>query len=500
MILNQNYARFLVLHREIIRLEEVAALLSWDQATYMPKGAAANRAEHLSVLSAHIHRIRIESTYAGLVNEVSVATDLTDEEQTQVRLAKRDLDKAVKLPTRLVEALARAASLGKEAWLAARKENQWSLFQENLRELIALQKEVGTCLGFPKDPYTALLDEYEPGLTQAHLNGLFGPLRERLATLVRKLTKRPLTVRQDIFNHEFPESAQLALCTFMSAEMGLPEERTRLDKSAHPFCTSFSLNDVRRTVRFRQNNPFSGLFAVMHENGHALYEMGFDLRLDGTPAGSAVSLGIHESQSRLWENMIGRTLAFFETYHAILSDIFGSVMTGYSPAKLYALAAEVKPSLIRVEADEVTYNLHILLRYDLEQRLFNGSLTVEDLPEAWNNEMESLFGICPTKVTEGALQDIHWCLGSFGYFPTYTLGNLYAAQFRWAIERELGSFSDMIRDRRFSEIRGWLNRNVHCFGRLKSADQVVKDATGEGLNPDYFFKYLEEKYTTLYGV
>ncbi|MBL8027558.1 MAG: carboxypeptidase M32, partial [Fibrobacteres bacterium] len=427
-----------------------------------------------------------------LVNDSSLSAT----QQLQVREAKRELDRSTKLPEKLVSEFSRATSLAHADWIKARETENWNLFKAPLQTIVNLSKEAAAYLGFEKDPYAERLDAFEPGCTTAQLDAVFTPLKKTLPEMVRKCIEKKRPLKREFYNNEFPVAGQEALCQFISKEMGLPETRSRMDISVHPFCTSFGLNDVRRTLRYHPNMPAQSLYSIMHENGHALYELGISQDLANTPCGSAVSLGIHESQSRLWENIIGRNFAFVETYFNEFKRFWGKGAESLSPPELYALITEVAPSYIRVEADELTYNLHIILRYELEKAIFDGSLSLDDLPEAWNTKFEEYFGLKVDKPSNGVLQDVHWSFGMFGYFPTYTLGNLYSAQLAHALEKKVAPIETLIREKRLSEVRTWLLENVHSFGKLKTAEQIAVDATGEKLNALYFERYLNKKYSS----
>ena len=497
--MNANYAAFLDKYREIARLDEIASLLSWDQETCMPRGAIRDRADQSAVLASLLHRKATDPAYAGLVAELSLDDSLSPEEKIQVREARRDLDKAVKIPPSLVETLSKTSSLAQEAWVRSRAQNDYGLFKGYLEKLIGLKKQEAACLGFEKNPYAAFLDDYEPGMTEEKLEAVFKPLKETLPALVRKAAAGSVKFRKDLFTRSFPVSRQETLNHFISEEMGIPADRSRMDVSAHPFCSSSSMNDVRRTVRYNDHFPFRSLYAAMHEGGHALYDLNLHPCLACTPCGRAVSLGVHESQSRLWENVIGRSRAFFKAYFPRMRSIFAPCLDDATEDDLYALSNEVAPSFIRVEADEATYNLHIILRFDIERAIFSGRLAVDDLPGAWNAAFEQYLGIKVDTLGNGMLQDVHWSLASFGYFPTYTLGNLIAAQLKYALEKQLGPIREIIEKRRLGEVRNWLNENIHRHGRLKNAEEIVRDSTGGPLNPGFFDQYLREKYGELYG-
>ncbi|OGJ93415.1 MAG: hypothetical protein A2350_12985 [Candidatus Raymondbacteria bacterium RifOxyB12_full_50_8] len=498
--MNPQYAEFLAAYRVIARLAEVGALLSWDQETCMPPNAVSDRAEQGSTIATEIHAKITDPAFAGLVNGLLQDASLSDEERVNVREAKRDIDKAINVPVSLVERLSQAATFAHEAWKKARAAGDFSLFKDHLQLLIDLKKEEAVCMGHGNRPYACFLDDHEPGCTEAELDRLFTPLRERLPPLIREITRVKRRLRKGFYSHDFSEAAQKGLCEYISDEMGVPRDRSRLDTAVHPFSTSFGQNDVRRTVRYKTNNPFESLYSAMHENGHALYDLNIAPALAQTPAGSAISLGIHESQSRFWENIVGRSRAFFEAYLPDMRRFFKKQLNGLGPADLYALANEVKVSYIRTEADEVTYNMHVILRYDIERALFDGSLALKDAPAEWNRLFEQYLSLKVDRISNGILQDVHWSGASFGYFPTYALGTMAAAQLAAACDKACGGLDTVIREKRLAAIREWLTGNVHRFGRLKTAAQVLRDATGDSLNPEAFFSYIEKKYAGLYGL
>jgi carboxypeptidase Taq len=479
---------------------EVGALAAWDLATYMPKGAIQDRAAQAAVIDAVIHQKMTDGSLVELVNSLAETATLNPHERRNIQEAKRDIDRAVKIPVRLVEALSKGTSLGYAAWVKARQENDYALFKEHLKTLISLRIEEAGHVGYEKNPYAYMLDEFEPGITEADIQEVFDPLKEMLPPLIQEIHDTGKHPKREFYKANFPIQKQDMLCRYIADQMDIPEERSRTDTTVHPFCTAFGLNDVRRCIRYSINNPFESLYSAMHENGHALYELGIDPCLAQTPAGKESSLGIHESQSRLWENIIGRSRAFFNTYMDKFREVFGNAMKGFSVEDLYFLANEVRPSFIRTEADEVTYNMHIVLRFDIERAIFNNTLPAQDIPDAWNAGFEKYFGFKVDCTSHGMLHDVHWSHASFGYFPTYTLGNLYAAQLKGALEKALGPTTDLISRHNLQDIKKWLQENVHRHGRLKTAKELIKDVTREPLNPDYFFNYIKEKFSDLYGL
>ena len=423
--------------RTIHHLTDAAALLSWDQETYMPSGSGQARADQIATLQTLAHDQLVSPDMADLLSHWIDPGNGHIREDTQSSLGPserallgetwRDFHRAQKLPSSFVHRLEQECSLGQQVWEEARQRNDFTLFLPHLRTLVGLKLEETEYLGYDGSPYDALLDTYEPGATVAALRPLFSTLRDQLAGLLAKVMQASVQPDTSFLTQSFHTGRQLEFSRHVLEAMGYQFERGRLDLSAHPFTTSFHPTDVRLTTRVFERDLPSCLFSCIHEGGHGLYDQGLSPDHYGTPLGEPVSLGIHESQSRLWENCIGRSLPFWRHFYPLLQQTFSDQLGSVSLEQFYAAINKVQPSLIRVEADELTYNFHIMLRFEIELDLIEGRLTVEELPAIWNQKMKEYLGVVPDRDADGVLQDVHWSFGAFGYFPTYTLGNIYAS-------------------------------------------------------------------------
>ena len=489
---------------EIRRIQSAASVLSWDQETYMPAGGGAARAEQIATLEGLAHEKlvsqEVETLLADWIDPATgqAAAGWDEPSRSLLRETWRDFSRAKKLPSAFVIRLSRECSLAQQAWVTAREESRFSKFLPSLRTIISLKREEADYLGYRNSPYDALLDTYEPGATIGQLAPLFTELRERLVVLLRKVKASGVAVDDTCLHQRFDQAKQIEFGRLVLVAMGYDFERGRLDLSAHPFTTSFHPTDVRVTTRVFEKDLPSCLFSCIHEGGHGLYDQGLDPRYYGSPLGESVSLGIHESQSRLWENCVGRSRAFWHCFYPILQQTFPQQL-GTVPLDLfYAAINRASPSLIRVEADELTYNLHIMLRVEIEQALIENRVQPDDLPELWNEKMQSYLGIVPEQDAEGVLQDVHWSMGAFGYFPTYTLGNLYAVQFFEQAKQELPQLEEHIAAGQLVPLRRWLEQKIHRWGRMFTPDHLARRVTGKGVSPEPFLHYLEGKYRELY--
>ncbi|MBN1698474.1 MAG: carboxypeptidase M32 [Spirochaetales bacterium] len=491
---------------EITLLIRSRSLLDWDQETYMPEKAIDERARQIALLERLIHE-RITSPETGeLLAKLGVDEEhapgpgvYTDIDAAFLRETSRRYDKAVRLPDSLVSEIALQASLAQARWAVARRESDFSLFAPHLSTLLTLIREKADCLGFRKDRYEPLLDEYEPWLKPEVLDEILEKLKPRLGALLNRITATGKTKTNNFLSREFPVEKQKAFGRFILEKMGFEFERGRLDTSAHPFTTALGSSDIRLTTRYNPRHFSTGCFGIIHECGHGLYDLGFSESLSGTLLENGTSLGIHESQSRLWENIVGRSLPFWQAFYPKLNELFPDVLADVDTDAFYRGINAVEPSLIRVEADEVTYNLHIILRYELERKLINEELAVEDLPDAWNRESRKLLGVSPGNDSEGVLQDIHWSFGAFGYFPTYTLGNLYSSQFYMTMKKETANLEEEVKKGNLIIIREWLKNRIHQHGRVHPAHELCRIVTGSPLDHEHFLTYLNEKYGALYG-
>jgi carboxypeptidase Taq len=489
---------------EIRRIQSAASVLSWDQETYMPAGGGTARAEQIATLEGLAHEKlvsrEVETLLTGWVDPATgQAPEGWDEpSRSLLRETWRDFSRAKKLPSAFVVRLSRECSLAQQAWVTAREESRFSKFLPSLKTIIGLKREEAQYIGYRDSPYDALLDTYEPGATIAHLAPMFRELRERLVPLLKKVQASGVTIDDSCVHQRFDQAKQMEFGRLVLVAMGYDFERGRLDLSAHPFTTSFHPTDVRVTTRVFETDLPSCLFSCIHEGGHGLYDQGLDPRYYGSPLGESLSLGFHESQSRLWENCVGRSRAFWRCFYPILQHTFPEQLATVPLDRFYAAINRVAPSCIRVEADELTYNLHIMLRVDIEQALIENRIQPDDLPELWNDTMQSYLGIVPQRDADGVLQDVHWSMGAFGYFPTYTLGNLYSVQFFEQAKLERPQLEEEIAGGQLVPLRRWLEQKIHRWGRMFTPDHLARRVTGNGVNPEPFLRYLETKYGELY--
>jgi carboxypeptidase Taq len=497
------YQELLDRMRQRAVLSGAMGILSWDQEVMMPTGGLAQRARELSLLAALTHERLVDPRLKELLDRAEDLEQLPDGASANLREIRRSVERATRLPTELVAEIAETRSLAQNAWTESRKDSDFDRFRPWLEKLVGLMQRKAECLGSESgEAWDALAEGFEPGMRAADLQVLFAPLRERLSTLVQELAEVPTdrAPDDDIDRRKLPRSEQEAFVRHVAGQLGFDFSRGRLDVSTHPFTGGSHCGDVRITTRFREDFILDALGSTMHEVGHGLYEQGLSPAHVGTPLGEAVSLGIHESQSRLWENQVGRSLPFWHWCRDMLPRFFGAGLSGFTAERLFHSANRVQPSPIRVEADEATYNLHIMVRFDLELALIRGELPPADLPAAWNESYRDYLGIEIPDDRRGCLQDVHWSCGLFGYFPTYTLGNLYAAQFFAQAEADIPDLPEQFARGEFSPLKQWLNQNIHCKGQLHRAAELCRTVTGSPLSPAPYLEYLETKLRGVYGV
>ena len=484
--------------REIRELRSASALLSWDQETCLPAKASEARGRQIAAVEAVIHERLCAPALGEALARLAGDRTLAAERAAMVRNLGREVERARKLPASWVRALAEAQSAGLAAWREARRQGQFALFAPRLERLVELRRQQADLLGHGGQRYDALLGIFEPGTRLADVEPLFARLAAELRKLLGAIAARPKPPQP--LEGRFDEAKQWELSLLFIRAMGFDLEAGRLDRSAHPFTNGLHPLDVRLTNRFREDDPRPAIFGALHECGHGLYEQGFDPAHDGSGLAEAASLGLHESQSRLWENLVGRSLPFWRAFFPSVQSAFPEALAGWTAERFHAAVNEVRASPIRVEADEVTYNLHIVLRLRLEVALLAGDLKPADLPAAWAEASRELLGLTPRDDREGALQDIHWAWGELGYFPTYTLGNLYSTLLLRAAERDRVALWEEIGHGDLLGLRDWLREKVHRPGHLRDAEDTVKAATGHGLSEGPFVDYLWSKYGELYGV
>ena len=495
------YEELLSRMKDIDLIGQIGSLLSWDQEVLMPPNAAPIRAEQLAWISKTSHERLTDSRIGHLLDEIENSENMNEVEMANVRLARESYGRATKLPTEFVEEMAKHRSRSLISWTEAREKDDFSIFRDDLSLAIEHARMKADFLGYETLRYDALLDIYESGLSVKRLDPLFSGLRDSLAPLVKAVVesgKRP-----DISwveNNSWDQKSQESLSQSIAEAIGFNFSSGRRDLSTHPFCGGPNPDDVRWTTRYSETEPFGSLFGSMHETGHGTYEQGRPRELDFQPAGKANGLGIHESQSRLWENQIGRSREFCDWSLSLWKECFPENMENVDGEQLWRAVNLVEPGLIRVDADEATYNLHIMIRYEIEKRLISGDVDVDDLPDLWDGMYEEFLGIRSPNRSLGVLQDIHWSMGAIGYFPTYTLGNLYAAQLLEAARKDLPEHDEQIRNGSFTPLLDWMRKNVHLRGSLLEPADLIEEATGSPPTPDAFVRYLSSKVEGLYGI
>ncbi len=470
------------------------ALLGWDIETYMPELGVEERSISVSQLNLLKQKLILDEGFVSLVDKADLIEDLNDFERGIVRVLKRSIRIYRSLPPRLIEEFSRVTEKSKVVWRNARAKNDFVMFQPYLEKIMSLAREMAEYLGYKEHPYDALLDLYEEGLTSRDVSSIFNsiiPVSKKVLDEV--MEKGNYLQRHPLENVSYNVEMMKRVVNEVASILGYDPKRFRIDVSTHPFTIGIGIRDVRITTRYEGKDFKAALFSLIHEYGHALYELQVDEAFIATPLVGGVSLGIHESQSRFWENIIGRSRQFSEAIYPILAKYLDFI-SEFSPRDLYLYFNTVKPSLIRVDADEVTYNFHILVRFELEKLLIGGEIKVSDVPELWNDHMEKYVGIRPKTYSEGVLQDIHWSQGSVGYFPTYTIGNVVAAQIRAHILKDIPDFYDHILNLKFNDIKEWLRMKIHKWGSTYMPRELLKRATGEEINPQHFAQYLQEKY------
>ena len=471
--------------------------LTWDRQTYMPEGGVRGRAEQLATLSRLAHEMLVSKETVELLDPLN-ALDSETEDGALVRVARRSYDKATKLPAKLVEDISRTRSLAEPAWAKARENSDWSTFAPHLEKLLGLQREAAEHQGYEDHPYDAMLDNFEPGARKAPLEAMFEELKTGSLSLLKSISGVLDEDRSSPLHGSFDEGLQEKFGKSVATAFGYDWSRGRQDRTVHPFCVGINPGDVRITTRFDRECLSLALFATLHEAGHGMYEQGIDPDYFRTPLNGGTSMGIHESQSRMWENLVGRSRPFWTYYYPRLQETFPEALGHTDLETFYRAINAVQPSEIRVEADELTYNLHILLRFELEVALFDGNLSVADLPDAWNAGMEEYLGLVPENDTQGVLQDIHWSAGLFGYFPTYTMGNVLSVQlFETAVEKH-PQIPEEIGRGEFGTLLGWLRENIHRHGRKYEPKDLILKATGRTLDTAPYLKYLNAKFGELY--
>lgn len=494
---DQAYAELIRLSRDETVLASCLEVLEWDEEVCMPRGGVEHRAEQMALLAGLVHDRATHPRYDELLSTVEASSLVSDADSppaVNVRELRRDFDRERRMPRRLVEETARVTALASQAWADARKRDDFKAFVPWLDRIFALAREEADAVGYVGTRYDALLDDYEPGITTDRLAALFARLEADLLPLVASVRDEPAPAPRHVLAREFPLERQRLFAESLAAALGFDLECGRLDVGNHPFCTSIGPGDVRIALRYFPRNFARGFFGLLHEIGHALYDQGLDRAHYGTPMGEPASLGLHESQSRLWENLVGRSHGFWQQFYPQLRSAFHEALHDISLETFREVINYVSPGVIRVQADEVTYDLHIMIRFALEQALLAGDLRATDLPGAWCDLYQRYLGVTPKDDRTGCLQDGHWSEGLVGYFPTYTLGNVYAAQLFAAAEQAVGPLDDAFAAGDFRTLHGWLSEHVHRHGRRYPVATVIERATGSAADPRALIESLSRRY------
>ena len=497
------YQRLIAEVKQIALLGSCASVLGWDERTHMPKGGAEHRAEQLALLVGMMHERATAPQIGDDLAEIEGSDGVADphvEAAVNVREIRRGYDRAIKLPKSLVEELARVTTLAQQVWGEARAKSDYAAFRPHLQKVLDLKRREAAALGTGATAYDALLDDYEPGETSENLNRVFSGLRGELVELVGAIAESGKKPDESILRREYPIARQEAVGKLAAAQIGFDFDRGRLDVTTHPFCSGIGPGDTRLTTRYNPRFFSEAFFGTLHEAGHGIYDQGLSAAHYGTPMGASVSLGIHESQSRMWENFVGRSQGFWTHFFPPVQDAFPDALTGVSEGDFCAAVNAVAPSFIRVEADEATYNLHIMLRFEIEQALIDGGLKAEDVPGVWNETFENYLGLIPPNDAMGCLQDIHWSGGGIGYFPTYALGNLYAAQFFERAGEDVGDLNAQFAEGQFEPLKNWLTKKIYSQGQRHRASDLVEVVTGKPLSHEPLMRHLRAKYEPLYGI
>ncbi len=499
--MTEKYKRFRELLGEISDINSASSVLGWDQQTYMPPGGAPARAQQLGTLGKLSHQMFVSDEFRAALEEARTEVAALDPDSDEARLVKRvgrDFDKAVKVPSEWVGEFNLITGMAFKVWHESRAKASFDEFAEPLEKIVAMRRQYAEFFAPFEHIYDPLLDDFEPGMKTTEVQAVFAELRPQQVELVRQIVENGTPVDDSILHQTYPEKKQWDFGVDVIKQCGYDMERGRQDKAPHPFTTSFSGDDVRITTRPNPKYLPSGLFGSMHEAGHAMYEQGVSKVFERTPLMSGTSLGVHESQSRLWENLVGRSRPFWKAYFPKLQKSFPKQLGSVNVGEFYRAINKVEPSFIRVEADEATYNLHIMLRFDLEIALMKGDLSVSDLPAAWNEKFEEYLGLTPPDDAMGVLQDIHWSGGGFGYFPTYALGNLVASQLWERLQADIPDLEAQIEKAQFGELLAWLREKVHSSGGKFMPTELIKRATGSDLTPEPYLNYLRTKFGEIY--
>ena len=486
---------------EVVSIGHTLALLGWDQVTYMPDGGAEDRGNSMAVLANIVHQKSTDPAIGEMLAKIEPDIAQLDPDSDDARwfkVTKRNYEKDTKLSSDFVMRFARETTIAQMKWQEAKGKSDFSIFQPHLEVIIEMAKEAANFFAPYDHIYDPLLDMYEPGMKTAEVKAIFEALRPRQVELIQAIMDRP-QIKDDFLHISYPKQAQWDFGVEVLKAFGFDFNRGRQDYTHHPFTTSFGVNDVRLTTRIIEDDLLSGLMSTMHEGGHGLYEMGVNPAYAYHALGGSASLAIHESQSRMWENLVGRSLPFWKHFYPRLQSTFPTQLGNVSLNDFYRAVNKVQPSLIRIEADEATYNLHIMLRLEIEIGLAEGKIRVADLPEYWKTKMNEYLGVVPADDAHGVLQDVHWSNGLFGYFSTYALGNLVSAQLWEVMQKQMPNLEENIEKGDFAEMLQWLRDNIHSHGSKYEPQELVQRITGSKITAEPYVQYLTKKYSQIYG-
>ncbi|HOO75323.1 MAG TPA: carboxypeptidase M32 [Tepiditoga sp.] len=497
----ENYEKLVQIIKKVSVYNQAVSLVGWDMETKMPKNAINARAEVISELSAEAFEIFTSPETGNILKKIEEKNEyelLNEKEKRIFEMTKREYYREKKVPADIVRNLSKLTSKGQLEWQEAKEKKDFGIFEETLEKLVEITIKMADIYGYEENRYDALLDLYEKGLTVKKLDKIIDTFKEELVGIIEKIKKSEKR-NYDFMHKNYDIKLQEDLSYDILKDIYFDLDSGRLDVSIHPFTTKIGPDDVRITTRFREEDFTDSLYSTIHEAGHALYEQGISKEYEFTPLDTGASMAIHESQSRFWENIIGRSQSFVKYLLPKMQQYF-SEFDNVNSDEFYKAINIVKPSLIRVDADEVTYNIHIMIRYEIERDLINGKIKVKDLPSVWNSKVKEYLGIIPENDSEGVLQDVHWAHASFGYFPSYMLGNLYSAQIYYTMKKDITDFDYLVEKGEFKPIVNWLRENIHNYGSMYDPSDLIVKITGENLNSQYFMRYIKEKYSEIYKI
>ncbi len=499
--LKQKEEQFLRYVKKMTSFNEAIGVLYWDLRTGAPKKGAEQRSEVIGMMSSEVFEMSVSPEMKAYLDELKkeeIQSELSEITRKTVEECHKEYERNIKIPPEEYSEYVILSSKAETIWEEAKDQSNFELFRPYLEKLVAFNQKFVEYWGYEDNKYDTLLDLFEPGVTVKMIDRVFNQLREHIVPLVQQVVNASDQPKTDFLFEHFPQDKQQAFSVEVLKKMGYDFQAGRLDTTVHPFATGLNPGDVRVTTKYDEEDFRTAVFGTIHEGGHALYEQNLSPKLIGTPLCTGTSMGIHESQSLFWENFVGRNKSFWQSNYEKLKSYSTGQFDDVSLEDYYRAINVAGPSLIRIEADEMTYALHIMVRYEIEKGLINGEIEVKDLPQIWNEKMEDYLGITPENDAVGVLQDVHWSGGSFGYFPSYALGYIYAAQIKNAMSKDLPNFDQLLEEGTLLPIKEWLTENIHQYGKLKQPVEIIKDITGEGLNAEYLIRYLEEKYSEVY--